>query len=82
MNIFLKSDLLTVVGINKKSSAKMFDKLKIGDIIRLSIEVVRVGTSRGRSYAPQIKVENIFTGECVFKTFNEIESVLSPFELQ
>jgi len=82
MNILLKSEPLTVISIKSKTSAKMFDKLKIGDMIHLSIEVEYLGTSRGRSYAPYIKITNFFSGETTYKSFNQLISILRCFELQ
>ena len=82
MNIILSSNILTITKINKKSSAKMFKDLIVGDKIKLSIEVEYLGISRGRTYAPYIAIQNINTKEFTLKSFNQITSVLDCFELQ
>jgi hypothetical protein len=81
MNIILNSDVLTISKIIKKSSAKMFEDLKVGDRLKLSIEVERSGRGPNGIYASYIKVENVDTGAYALKSFNQIESALSCFEL-
>lgn len=80
MSIYLKSEFLTITKVNKKTSAKMFENLGIGDIIQLSIAVEHVGRRRGGTYAPLIKINNVLTGDYSIKSFNEIEPILSCFE--
>ena len=81
MDIFMKSEILTVYKINKKTQAKMFRDLKIGDQILLSVPVKRAGRNRG-TYSTDIKIENLNTGECTYKTFNTICSILNNFEFE
>lgn len=73
--IILKSGVLTVVKINRKTKAKMFTNLKIGDKIQLS-----AGRNSG-SYATYIDVVNVGTGERTLSTFNQLPSILNAFEL-
>jgi hypothetical protein len=81
MDIVLKSQTLTIYKINKKTKAKMFNNLKIGDQILLSVPVKRAGRNRG-TYSTDIKVENLNTGECTYKTFNTICNILNNFEFE
>jgi hypothetical protein len=82
MNIPMTSNVFKIIKINKKSSARMFEDLSVGDEIIFTIEIEHLGTSRGRTYAPYIKIENIKTKEYTLKSFNQITSILSCFELQ
>ena len=61
-NIVLKSNTLVVNNILKKTRAKLFKDLKIGDKIQLSVEVKYAGINRS-TYATYILVENLKTKE-------------------
>lgn len=82
MAIVLKSEELKIVKINRITKAKMFEDLKVGDVIRMSIPVKRAGSGGRGTYASNIKIENVATGDYAFKTFNEIGSMLSIFEFE
>ena len=79
--LMLKSEVMTVWEVNKKTTAAMFKNLKVGSKIKMWIEVDSVGTRRGGTYAPVITIMNVDTGERAYKTFNEIEQALKPFVL-
>lgn len=81
MDIILKSDILEVTEIKKKTSAKMFKDLKIGDRILLTIPVKYAGMNRG-TYASYIRIENLSNGDYTHKSFNQITSLLSLFEFK
>ena len=69
--------------INKKSKAKGFQKLEVGDIMSFSIEIAAVGSnSRGGTYAPCIKYKNKRTGEIGSSTFNELGRRLENYEFE
>lgn len=82
MDIILKSEVMVVSDIKIKTKAKMFCDIKPGDKLQLSVPVEYAGSSRGRSYAIDIKVENLSNGQVTYKTFNQITSLLSCFELR
>jgi hypothetical protein len=82
MGIKLRSGILTVSKINKKSYASLFKNLKVGDQLMLSIEVEHLGTSRGRSYASYILIENLGNGETTKDSFNQITPILNCFEFK
>ena len=82
MAIVLKSENLKIVKINKVTKAKMFENLEVGDVIRMSIPVKGAGSGGRGTYASNIKIENVATGEYTFKTFNEIDNILSIFEFE
>lgn len=81
MDIILKSEVLEVVGIKKKTKTQMFRDLKIGDKILLSIPVETAGSNRG-TYASYIKIENLENGEADYESFNQITRVLDLFEFK
>lgn len=78
--IVLKSNILVVNKILKRTRAKVFKDLKVGDKIQLSVEVKYAGRRGGGTYATYILVENIETKDCVGKTFNELSPLLDNFE--
>lgn len=81
MDILLSSELLTVTKILKKTSAKFFKDLRVGDVIQI------VGTlkrqERGRElYAFHLTVENIWTGETRVESITNICNRLESFEVE
>lgn len=46
----------------------------------MSIPVKAVGSNRGKTYSPSIKVLDAETGNKTFKSFNEVEKLLACFE--
>ena len=48
----------------------------------MSVPVEYVGSNRGRSYAVDIKVKNLNSGQVTYKTFNQITSLLNCFEIK
>jgi hypothetical protein len=81
MEIILKSKLLKVTKIKKKSSAKMLKGLKVDDVIQLSVDASPVGRNRG-TYASYIRVENVKTKEANHFSFNQIDILERNFELE
>ena len=78
--IFLKSEILQVRKINKRTKAEMFKELKVGDKITIEIEIKEAGRNKA-SYASYLKITNLKTEEFTYKTFNTLPSILSNFEL-
>lgn len=80
--IKMKTGKLKVIKIHKKTKAKLFGDLKVGDLIQLSVSVKSVGQrTTGGTKAVDIQVENLQTGETTFKSFNEIGKLLPLFAL-
>ena len=79
MEIILRSDILTITKIKKKSSAKMLKDLAVGDKIQLRVSAKPVGGNRG-TYASYIQVVNIKTEEINKLSFNQISIVYNTFE--
>jgi len=46
----------------------------------MSIPIKAVGSNRGKTYSPSIKILDVETKNKTFKSFNEIEKLLSCFE--
>lgn len=81
MDIIMKSEILEVVEITKKTKAKMFKDLKAGNKIQLSIPVKYAGSNRG-TYASYITIKNLDSGDVAYKSFNEITPILDNFKFK
>ena len=80
--ITLKSDILTVKTIHKKTTAYFFKDLKIGDQIVFSIPLKGSGiNSRGGIYASYLTVENLTAKDARTISFNQLSHILGNFEL-
>lgn len=79
MNVILKSEVLIIKEIKKKTKAKNLESLKVGDRIQLSIDASPVGRNKG-TYAAYIKIEDLQTGKCNYKSFNQIGDLYKTFE--
>lgn len=79
-DIILRSKVLQVAKVESKTQAKLFKDLAVGDKIQLSVPVKYAGSNRGRTYASYIKVENIGTGEKVYRSFNQLPMLLNNFK--
>lgn len=79
--IVLKSEILKITKIKKKTKAIMLKDLVVGDKIQLSVDASPVGGNRG-TYATYIKVENISNKESTYFSFNQISTLYNAFELE
>jgi len=79
--ISLKSDIITVTKILRKTKAKMFENLKVGDKIEFSVPIKHAGSNRG-TYATYIGVRNVETGEETSSSFNQLPTILHAFEFE
>jgi D-Tyr-tRNAtyr deacylase len=82
VDIILKSQILTIRDIKKKTKAKMFEHLQVGDKLLLSIQVDYAGRSSRGTRPSYISATNLTTGVTTYKTFNEIPPILSCFEFE
>jgi predicted DNA-binding ArsR family transcriptional regulator len=80
-DIILSSGRLIVKDILRKSSARMFKNLKVGDIIEISVPVKHAGTRRGKTYSTYIRTVNVTTGENTHNSFNQLPKILDAFVL-
>lgn len=78
MEIILESKKLLILDIKRKTKAKMFCDVKVGDILQLSVPVEHFGIN----YAVHIKIKNLNSGQVVYKTFNQITPLLYCFEIR
>jgi len=78
--IYMRSGVLVVSKVLKKTSSEFFSTLKEGSKIEMSIPVKAVGSNRGKTYSPSIKILDVETGSKTFKSFNEVEKLLACFE--
>lgn len=79
--IILTSDIITIIKINRKTKAKMFENLKVGDKIKFSVPLERAGRNRG-TYATYIEIKNIETDESTYSSFNQLPTILNAFEFE
>lgn len=70
--------------VNKKSKAKGFQSLRVGDIMRFTIPLKAIGRSsynRG-THAVYIDCKNMRTGEEGSHSFNQIEKYIDCYEFK
>ena len=79
--ILLTSQVLEVAKINRKTKAKMFGNLNVGDVIEFSVPIKQAGSNRG-TYATYITATNLKTGEKTSSSFNQIPKILEAFEFK
>ena len=82
LEIVLKSNVLIVEGIERKTSAKMFKDIEVGDKLLLSVDVDYAGSNRGSTYATYIKCANLSKNDVAYKSFNEMPRFLNMFKLK
>ena len=80
--IVLSSGTLRVKKLLKKTSAKIFKDLKVGDTVEFTVKLQRAGSSRGRTYSTYIQFKNLNNDETSFNSFNQIANILDKFEFE
>lgn len=70
--------------VNKKSKAKGFQSLRVGDIMRFTIPLKAIGRNSYSSstHAAYIDCKNMRTGEEGFHSFNQIEKYLNCYDFK
>lgn len=81
MEIMMTSERYRVMEIKKKTNAKMFKNIQLGDVITFKTPVKRAGGFRGTN-ATWITTTLERTNETAFKTFNELPEILKNFTLE
>ena len=81
-NIMMSSDVYTVTKILKDTKSKFFGEVKEGHRLVFSVPLKYAGITRGRSYAVDIKVDNLSNDTYTFKTFNQMANLISNFKLE
>lgn len=79
IEIKLSSSVITITNIKRKTNAKMFCNLEVGDRIKFSVLLKRAGVSRS-TYATYITIIKLETGEQTQLSFNQLPRVLDAFE--
>lgn len=64
--------------VNKKSKAKGFQSLRVGDIMRFTIPLKAIGLT----HVAYIDCKNMRTGEEGFHSFNQIEKYLDCYDFK
>lgn len=83
MEIILQSKKYKIVKFNRKTKAKCFCNLKVGDIIYFETEIKPAGRYNNRLYASGFNCKNAVTNEYIGGfTHNDSPRYLSIFELE
>lgn len=81
--IIMKSQKIKITKIHRKTKAQMFKNLKEDDLIVFELSLKRSGRSYDTgTYASYIKITNLSTKECTYKSSNELSHILNAFELE
>lgn len=81
--IRLKSNNYEIVKLNRKTKAKGFCNLRVGDVIHFETEIKKAGRHGNRLYASGFWCINSITNEKIGGfTHNESERYLGIFELK
>ena len=70
---------LVVVEVISKTNAQFFKELKVGDMLEFSTVLRGQGRGNNGTYAQNVVIKNVHTGETVVKTFNRLNSILNNF---
>lgn len=81
MDIMMISERYRVMKIKKKTAAKMFKNVQVGDVLTFRTPIRRAG-GNGGTYATGITTTLERTKESTVKTFNELPTILQNFILE
>jgi hypothetical protein len=82
MRIVMMSEVYRITRIVKPTKAEFFRNLKVGNLVRFSMEMKGPGrTGRSGVYASYIKIHNLSTGSYTSRSMNELDNRLENFEL-
>lgn len=79
IEIKLSSSVITITNIKRKTNAKMFCNLNVGDRIKFSVPIKYAGHNRS-TYATYITIIKLETGEQTQLSFNQLPIILNAFE--
>jgi hypothetical protein len=81
MGIILSSQILEVEEIVKKTQAKMFKSLKVGNKIVITIPIMRDAGRRGVT-ASYLTATNLITYEENVSSFKQMDTILQCFKFK
>jgi hypothetical protein len=70
-----------VTKVVRKTNAQLFSLVSAEDILYFELEITHVGSNRGRSYAPNIKIIHEKSETVTYCSLNQLSNNLSAFEL-
>lgn len=80
--IRLRSNIMRITAIKKRTKANVMKDWVVGDAIELVIDAGHVGGNRGSSYTTDIAIHNITQGTVTYKTMNTVNHFTDAFELE
>lgn len=81
-DIILTSGELVISEVVRKTTAKLFRDLKVGDRISLSVTLKPAGSNRGQTYSTYIKAENLSNNEKALNSFNQLPKLMDCFKFE
>ncbi|ALA07224.1 hypothetical protein SECTIM467_100 [Brevibacillus phage SecTim467] len=83
-DIIMKSPLYEVIGIKKKTRARFFEDVEVGDKVQFSMTMRHAGrASGGGVYASDVKAMNLTKGTYAIKSQSEAANIIErTFELK
>ncbi len=81
--MILKSDVFVVKSIHKKTKAKFFEDLHVGDLLQVEMELRHTGSaSGGGTYASYMTVRNLSKDTSVVNSQSQLVNNLRNFEIE
>lgn len=63
----------------KRTRARLFKDTKVGDTLQLAIPIREAGSNSGGTHASYITICNFDSGDCTYKSFNELGNKLDEY---
>lgn len=80
--ITLSSNITVIKVYSGKSKFDFWKNLKVGDVIKISLELESTGSNRGISYTPCVRLKNIMTFENFASSLNDIVKYLGKIDYE
>jgi hypothetical protein len=81
--MLLQSKTLTIKTINKKTKAKFFEDVSVGDLLQVSMELRHTGSaSGGGTYASYLTIKNLSNGTSTINSQSQLVNNLKNFEIE
>lgn len=81
-SVILRSRRLVITDIRKKTTARLFTDLKVGDNFRFTVQLKNTTGASSGLYALSVRVSNLTTGDSKVFSQNEVLKYLDCFGYQ